>query len=415
MEYFPLNILLQIFSRIDDIDLLNLAENSSRFESIVKVILIARYAHKYFLIDAIEYSSETFNYFFDIFGNEVKAIEVHAIKINKLDEKYDWITALLNRTSKLEKLKLNLFQIHESDADFLQHYRGSNNITHFTLCSILNSTSNGLILPEFHNLKKLDLLSYPSISFETLEKIIFSNSGLERLCISDKIELHGAAVKSTYPFDDLMVLISKAHLNQLKEFLYVPFWNVPIPYAIQIRRQPDNYLVDAFVDSLKNLESLILSSDVNLFTDWTELLFRFASQCKNIKHLQLYKFQPNRNRLMAINSFQHLESLLLALYNSDSMDSVIDWDWDWEFLVDNLPPLLHHLYIKMLHSFMDWSFILMLLQKCSNLNKLTIASDLIGFNFDFFSTAQFFYDFNDSMRMRDITIEVKAGEEIIGI
>lgn len=66
---------------------------------------------------------------------------------------------------------------------------------------------------------------------------------------------------------------------------------------IQSRQQPD-HIVDAFVDSLKNLESLDLSSDVDFFTNAIELLHRLALRCKIIKHLKLYKFYRDGNQLI---------------------------------------------------------------------------------------------------------------------
>lgn len=60
LEHFPLNVLMQVFSLVGDIDLLNLAEGSARFESITKIVLQDRYTRKYFSIDATKFNSSRY-------------------------------------------------------------------------------------------------------------------------------------------------------------------------------------------------------------------------------------------------------------------------------------------------------------------------------------------------------------------
>lgn len=100
LEYFPLKVLLQIFTAVSDIDLLSLAVNSSRFEKIAKVVLLERYADEYFTIDNITYgSSQTYEDFIQVFGSEIKSLEA---KNTQGDE--HWIQSLLNRMNHLVKL-----------------------------------------------------------------------------------------------------------------------------------------------------------------------------------------------------------------------------------------------------------------------------------------------------------------------
>lgn len=41
LEYFPLKVLSQVFTLVDDIGLVNMAKNGSRFEGIAKIVLNA--------------------------------------------------------------------------------------------------------------------------------------------------------------------------------------------------------------------------------------------------------------------------------------------------------------------------------------------------------------------------------------
>lgn len=412
LENFPPNVLKQIFQRIDDNDLLSLAENSSRFEMISKIVLSARYTHEYYHVDAIKFNSEMFEIFFEVFGDEIKAFQVDGIQ-NESDEDYCWIASLLNRTSKLEKLQLCLRIINESHENLLN--RHGSNIVHLILQSSSGFTHKGITLSEFRNLKKLELVDSPSISLELLQEVVHNNPGLESLYIGDRSEnFHGKEIVRTYPFGELMALIAAAHMTGLKEFSYVPFWyrtidTTKFSNVIEYHwRQSADHIVDTFIDSLKYLESLALSSDINPFIDWNELLPRLASQCKHIKHLKLYQFYPYDDQFMAIKSFERLDSLLLASHDFEYVD--------WNAIIDCLP-ILNHLHIKMLDNRQrNWSFVLMLLEKSPYLEKLTISCNFSGFDFEFLSTVQCFPDFKNCMQTQcnNVVIEIKCCEKMIG-
>lgn len=51
LEYFPMEVLLKIFARTDDIGLMYLAEISNRFASIAPIVFGDRYANKYFVVN----------------------------------------------------------------------------------------------------------------------------------------------------------------------------------------------------------------------------------------------------------------------------------------------------------------------------------------------------------------------------
>lgn len=65
LKHFPLIISLQVFSMVGDIDLLNLAEGSTRFESIAKIVLHDRYTRKYFTMDATKLKSLRYKEFLE--------------------------------------------------------------------------------------------------------------------------------------------------------------------------------------------------------------------------------------------------------------------------------------------------------------------------------------------------------------
>lgn len=281
-------MLLPNFTAVDDLGLLNLAENSRRLENITKIVFNKRYRHEYFLVSDIKpvYDFETSKQAVQLFGNEMKAI---AIKKTDSSDGNDWIVGLLTRTTNLEKLKLDIKMI-DSNENLLQQDEIAN-VTHLTLRNLqLDCTHDGLILPKFGNLKRLELVNNPCISFKLLKEVIRNNPQLERLDIGDRMLCGmGAKILNSYPFDELMVVIG-AHLKYLKVLNYIP-----ISYGLnrqpnrQIRQQP-KHIVDAFVDSLVHLETLALSSViVNSFTNVAELLQRLAAKCENFNRLELHK------------------------------------------------------------------------------------------------------------------------------
>lgn len=127
---------------------------------------------------------------------------------------------------------------------------------------------NGFVLSKSRNLKKLELIDLPCIPNETLSKVIHDNLGLESLCIKNEMgNIDATKILVLHLFDKLMMMFESALFNHLKEYVYAPLYfgqNGPSPYQI---KQPD-HIVDAFVDSLKHLESLASSfAAVNYFTD----------------------------------------------------------------------------------------------------------------------------------------------------
>lgn len=149
LEYFSLKVLMHIFAKLGDIDLMNLAEKSYRFENIAKLVINERYTHKYFVVKECAFAPEAYIDLFDRFASEIKQIETKGIYIRNGNHP---ISSLLNRLTDLKKLKLKLggFYFHEN---LLQQHA---NVTHLSLDIIDDKrTFRGFALPVYHNLKKL--------------------------------------------------------------------------------------------------------------------------------------------------------------------------------------------------------------------------------------------------------------------
>lgn len=416
LEYFPSIVLLRIFSSVNEIGLLNLAKNSTRFEYIVKLVLSERYTHQYLTIDFIKYNSLRNTIFFQLFGNDIRAFEVLDHWIVEGNRRITvasqlWVASLLKGMNKLEKLKLDLLY---SENDFLLQEYVTPNINHLTLHvrNKLKHRSNGFVLSKFCNLKKIELIDFPCISFETLKGVINNNPGLESFEIINEFTYKCAdTILDAYPFDELMIVFGSTPLKQLKKFTYIPLCYGPNgPPDILIRRQPE-HVVDAFVNSLKHLESLALSFlALDYFTDAVELLYRLVPQCSNIKHLKLYQIfaiDTYNEIFETIGLFKRIESLVITMITLEThlYDSIVT-------LVENLP-LLRHLHVGMYAREVDWSFILVVISKCLSLEKISINSEDLSCDFETLSNHQFFYDFKNCIKTRNVTIEVIFFDQII--
>lgn len=155
----------------------------------------------------------------------------------------------------------------------------------------------------------------------------------------------------------MMVLSEAAALNRkLKQFGYAPIYHSG-RHNDGRKRQPD-HIVEAFVDSLENLESLALTPFiVNQFTNSVELLNRLGLRCTNLKHLKLYQINSGSGDITAIKHFQTIESLIITICGYDFRDL--------SSLVGGLP-LLRRLYIGVYGCNVEWSDV-KTNRKCSQL------------------------------------------------
>lgn len=169
------------------------------------------------------------------------------------------------------------------------------------------------------------------------------NPALERLyLVTDDYGCgeHGEIFKA-YPFDEILMLISE-YLNRLKAFAYAPF--IPEYESRERRfqnRQPAHVLYNC-VNSLTDLESLVLSTTVGVFTDLPNLLRRFGSKCKKITYLELSEISEDDGELLeAIRPFQNVTKLVLkfARLPTLTISAVPEFVSNVESLVEYLPLL----------------------------------------------------------------------------
>lgn len=93
---------------LDDIDLVNLAKYSTRFESIGKIVINQRYTRKYLMVNKIKFNPQKFDEFHQIFGQEEKAIGVEDYSTESIETHDHWAASLLNGANNHEKLHLYL-------------------------------------------------------------------------------------------------------------------------------------------------------------------------------------------------------------------------------------------------------------------------------------------------------------------
>lgn len=374
LEYFPQKVLIHIFSVAGAVDLLSLAEISSRFESIVRIALNQRYADEYFTISASMYgSSQAYKNFLEHFGSEIKSLELSGIGAQ--DDNY-WMGSVLSRMKCVEKLRI-IGNSTISNEEILEQYVSSK-ITHLTLLSRAHPTGNGFVLSKFRNLKHFAMECYPSISVETFKEVIFKNPALESLSLGRKYGLIlGEDWLARLGQLDLLMRFIAMNLNGLKE--------LSLHSCTRGLKEPApnfHLILDRFITSMKHLESFYLKSNFSL-TDRCELLRRLGSKCKNIKHLELYLHRnetEDPHPFLVIPFFEQIESLTLVLrwmeYENPNENKV-------------------------------WSSILELLPKCQSLKKIIINLNISTACVEAFGTARFFSHFVRCIQMRNISLKLR--------
>lgn len=377
-----MKVLLQIFTNVDNIALLNLAVNSYRFEGIAKIVIKKRYANAYFVIDGeLESEQQIYWSFFSCFGDYADIKSIEAKGIQDIDANH-WLSQILqNHTKHLKRLTFdgctfkNLYEILSQHLD----------ITHLIL---KNDFHKEIQLPNYRNLMKLDLSC--SISFESLKMLIVNNPQLECLLLRDCCEIA--------TFRELIVFIAD-HLNHLKALALVNLnnfdWNHP----------PPNETIDKIVNCLKHLESLALGTDSKIIG----LLHRLSLECHKIKHLEIDQIGENLNdeMLETLCKFKAIESLALS---QPWYDEVIE-----SSLIEYLPNL-RHLSISMCLP-NTYTHVLSLLRKCLTLERITIDVKVNRPDWSpvLFVSADFHKELRETIQQnRNVRIEFKEDSQIIG-
>ncbi|XP_031628060.1 uncharacterized protein LOC116343893 [Contarinia nasturtii] len=292
---FSDEILLEIFSNFNEIDLLNTAQVCRRFKAIAKEIFAKKYNgdsdDKYYEIsvygDDSKYDQKHYRMFLKIFGSEIAAI---------------------NLTMERRPNKHNLLNLISKQCRFLKH------VIIFNNCYEFNITKS--------------LKSMPYLTSLTLKSVILMN-----FYWADYHYPHLTRFKA----DDIVNM----DVEVLKRFLYI---NPQIKHlhVIKCRKFP-LAVIQALRDRLKGLTTLEYVADKN----------EFSRNCRDINMIQLKELKITvdgssfRNVIGAIARGSHVvQRLDVSLINDDdvNIDAIHDH-------VEKIIPLFKHLTSLRLEGF----------------------------------------------------------------
>lgn len=380
LEYIPSEILHHIFMKVDDLDLLNLADASYRFECIAKTVVKERNAGKYFMFDQkTKKQRRKCVEFFDRIGCHA-GINAIAAKNVKIRDANHWLPQLIQRhANQIGKLRLDTC---EGEHHILRHHT---DFTHLTILNDCVSIEDELPLQNYRNLVKLELACY--IDETPLELIIRENPSLESLILSNMCDTS----------DGILMVIVK-HLKHLKELSLTDH-----EFVYDWPGMEANMAV--IVDSLKHLESFCF----RLKNRHAQFIHQLGLKCTNLKRLELeyyYGGDGNFGRRIfeAIQHFQSVESLTLSQKNYSSKT---------ESLVEHLINL-RHLNLQLGQELPPLTaFIFSLLHRCPSLETITI--DMYNSRIPSrFMSVEFFNEFNEIMQKPHGKIQFEYNGEIIG-
>lgn len=382
--YFPVEVLENIFAKIDDIGLLDLAETCKRFTDIAHYVFAKRYAKQHFVIngECKGGNPQLYATIFNRFGCNIKAIKIN---YEFIDEKSWMVKMLQQHFNQIQKISFEECMFESQDICL----QPMDNITHLTFQTIdFNWTID---LPDCHKLVQLEIRDTHYFSYNSLKECIRNNPALQSIKLYQFVDYHKSI--DFYRFITFIV----DHLNGITELAVVDDrgqWKNPIPHAT----------IDRIVYAFKHLESLALS--VN--DDTIELLQRIGMECKRIKHLELHSLDNDLVMLKAIRSFKQIESLCLAYIHIDEIESLTE-----------CLPSLRHLSLKNMPRTMKNVFagVSSLLCKCPSLEKVTIEEHDI--EPDCFINVNLYKEFIDTIttvKKPNARIEVEDDRrQIIGI
>lgn len=383
LEYFPLKVLEQMFTYVNDIGLMNLSETSYRFADIAKRCFKERYANAFFVIDGeSEEEQESYGALFDYFGSHADIRAIKVIGIQNIDGENHWMAQMLKKHSiNLEKLTMDACTFNNvSCGEFLSDHM---NITHL---SLLNISQSPISLPKFEHLKKLELVKLRFITSDTITRTILNNPMLESLHLR---------CSTAFILHEAMALVVD-HVKQLKELFLIDTYIFP-EYDLALWRN----IIGKFDGALNNIESLGLT----VSSHYAELLQRLGCVCKKLKHLEFkvpIDDSLGSSLIDAVGLFENIESFSLEQDNyNDEIEAVL-----------MRLPKLRRFYIKLGKSY-TYTFILKWLRKYQTIESITIAMDYVRFDDPaFFVNVEFFYKLRELNR--DVRIEFEEDSKSIG-
>lgn len=201
--------------------------------------------------------------------------------------------------------------------------------------------------------------------------------------------------------NELTVTFIAKHLNHIKELALVARW----PKLSNYYRT-----IDQIINSFRHLESLALSVEYGM----DELLQHIGTYCGRIKHLELQHICRFDEMMVAIRSFERIESLYLWPEGFD--------DANLMQLIQHLPNL-RHLYLciqttQITQKDLIYSNILPVLREFPSIERITIVLEGQPYkNPTFFINARLFNKFIETTTSAgnpNVQIEIVENGKIIG-
>lgn len=299
MEYFPSEILFNIFENMNFVELYLLSMISNRFEDVVKVLFKRK---KCFIInEAIEREKdlclELFHHF-DVGINEIRMENIRFIHNNH------WVTTIMWQL-KDQIQKLTLYKCSFDEINVILKY--NKNITELSLENCDYTTDCFPWFPTYGlrplSLKKLVLLDYNNrcnkflISDEALHRTFLNHPRLESLIFSYNKINRGEPI----------IEIVK-YLKNLKE---LDFMNTDL-----VRGKLSTSRIKLIVDSFKHLVSLRCGIQNN----HVKLLEYIGLRCKKLKKLVLKCENIDNEIIQALYKFKNIEFLGFEQHFYDETD-----------------------------------------------------------------------------------------------
>lgn len=370
LDLFPTEILWSIFRTLNDADLYSMAISCDRFGCIAETVFKQRYANKYFVIRR---SHSKCQKQIEYIGKFIDSFEIR--DFTHLDQNH-WIIRLLNRFSTKKLYFINCDFEHVEKA--LQKFE---NITHLALDG---GCGYGFArLPNFCHLKEFKLSYFEGMYFSECEKVIKSSHNLESIdIVGDVFSIPWHIVNCVY--ENAKNLIKFRLINDAKA----------------VNTQSID-AIEEFVNRLKTIISLGISTDNRC----VQLLQRLSSNCKCIKHLELFHVDHTLSNEMTqvIGSFDTIDSLALVFESYE--DGIVT-------IVENLPNLRHLSVTYRVYTPSNNDYILLLLRKCETLE--TIVMDTFKPNQPILEIS-FRNEFNRILqnRLKRVKLEIKVKGKII--
>lgn len=339
LEYFPINILLNIFEMLDDNSLLYVASTGHRFDAIAQTIFKEKYANTYFVIpnDLCNKQQQQKRALINYFGKHINGIEANGLF--NIDENH-WMIEMLNEQPAINLKKIRFIECHFKNADsILSQYI---KITHLTF---QKCTADTIIqMPVLRDLKHFEVRDCMDIHDMSYKRIIKHCSQLESLIICNY----------NADYHEIIPCVSK-YLKKLRKL------NLANESDTMNFLQESSNLSQNFLDTVKRLDSLGISVD----SDSVPFLKWLRPHCKNITDIELVHIngEMNNEMIAEIRSFNNITTLSLRL---DSYQE------NFEFVLKSFSHLRELAIAFRYEMSPNHNLILPLMRECNGLEKITI-------------------------------------------